>query len=41
MTSCLPFLKLHSWSLDQPKHPRAVFNVRNSLCPVAQETNPR
>ncbi|KAI7788415.1 hypothetical protein LA080_010748 [Diaporthe eres] len=26
MTSCVPFLKLHSWSLDNPKHPRVVFN---------------
>lgn len=31
MTSCVPFLKLHSWSLDNPKHPRVVFNVRNKL----------
>lgn len=31
MTSCVPFLKLHSWSLDDPKHPRVVFNVRKNL----------
>lgn len=31
MTSSLPFLKLHSWSMDDPKHPKVVFNVRINL----------
>lgn len=26
MQSSLPFLKLHSWSTDDPKHPRCVFS---------------
>lgn len=26
MTSCIPFLEIHSWSLDDPKHPKVVFS---------------
>lgn len=26
MKSCLPYLELHSWSLDDPKHPRVVYS---------------
>lgn len=25
MSSCVPFLKLHSWSMDDPNHPKVVF----------------
>lgn len=25
MSTCSPFLKLHSWSMDDPKHPKVVF----------------
>lgn len=26
MTSCYPYLQLHSWSTADPKHPRVVFS---------------
>ncbi|KUI68489.1 Acyl-coenzyme A thioesterase 13 [Cytospora mali] len=26
LKSCFPFLKLHSWSTDDPQHPRVVFS---------------
>lgn len=26
MTRCLPYLKLHSWSLDDPRHPKVVYS---------------
>lgn len=26
MTRCVPYLKLHSWSHDEPKHPKIVFS---------------
>lgn len=26
MARCVPYLQLHSWSTDDPKHPRVVFS---------------
>lgn len=26
MSSCLPYLQLHSWSTDDPKHPKVTFS---------------
>lgn len=40
MTSCVPFLKLHSWSVDDPKHPKVVFNVRNKPAPFRDAAVP-
>lgn len=40
MTSCVPFLKLHSWSLDDPKHPKVVFNVRPRPVPLRDAVAP-
>lgn len=31
MTTCLPYLHLQSWSMDEPKHPKVVFKVREKL----------
>lgn len=40
MTSCVPFLKLHSWSLDDPKHPKVVFNVITQPVPLGDAVAP-
>lgn len=26
MSPCVPYLKLHSWSADDPKHPKCTFS---------------
>ncbi|KAJ0115299.1 hypothetical protein N8I77_000670 [Diaporthe amygdali] len=34
MTTCLPYLHLQSWSMDEPKHPKVVFKytVQRNNC---------